>query len=156
YGHAKRAGANVAKLLKASGLALYDLSESTVGISAQKQIDFVELAADAIGDSNFGFHLAEKFDLRTIGLLYYVAASAKTLGEALQRAARCSATVNDGIVLIIRHDKSLHVSFKYNDLARYTDKQQIEFWITALVRIVRQLTDREVRPMRIRLIHHKN
>src|SRR5262245_32183405 len=155
YARAKRAGADVDNLLMRSGLALDDISDASAPISAQKQIEFVELTAEAVGDSNFGFHLAQKFDLRTIGLLYYVAASAKTLGEALQRAARCSATVNDGIVLAIRHDKSLNVSFKYDNLARYTDRQQIEFWMTALVRIIRHLTNREIRPLRVRLIHHK-
>jgi len=156
YARAKQAGADIENILARSGLALNDISDASVPITAQKQIEFIELTAEAIGDSNFGFHLAQSFDLRTTGLLYYVAASAKNLGEALQRAARCSATVNDGIVLAIRHDRSLHVSFKYNNLARYTDRQQIEFWITALVRLVRHLTNREIRPLRVRVVHHKN
>jgi AraC-type transcriptional regulator len=59
-----------------------------VRIGAQRQIDFVERVAEEIPDCNFGFHLARGFDLRTIGLLYYVAGSAKTLGEALQRAGQ--------------------------------------------------------------------
>ena len=155
YAYAKQAGANVAKFLTQSGLTVDDIHDVSVRISAQKQINFVELVAGAIGDSNFGFHLAREFDLRTIGLLYYVAASAKTLGDALQRAERCSATVNEGILLAIRNDKSLHVSFKYKGLARYTDRQQIEFWITALVRIVRHLTNREIHPLRVRFVHHK-
>jgi len=156
YSRAKQAGADVEKLLMQSGLTLNDIHDVGVRIEAQKQIKFVELVAEAIGDSNFGFHLARKFDLRTIGLLYYVAASAKTLGEALQRAARCSATVNEGILLFIRHDTSLHVSFRYRDVARHTDRQQIEFWITALVRLVRHLTNRDIHPLRIRVVHHKN
>ena len=155
YARAKDAGANVAKLLRQSGLTVDDIRDANVPISAQRQIDFVELVAEAIGDSDFGFHLARKFDLRTIGLLYYVAASAKTLGDALQRAQRCSATVNDGILLAVRYKKLLHVSFKYSGVARYTDRQQIEFWITALVRIVRRLTNRQIHPLRIRLAHHK-
>ena len=155
YGYGQQAGVNVAKLLTQSALTINDIHDGTVRINAQKQINFVELVAGAIGDSNFGFHLAREFDLRTIGLLYYVAASAKTLGDALQRAARCSATVNEGIFLAIRHGKSLQVSFKYKAVARYTDRQQIEFWVTALVRIVRHLTNRKIHPLRIRLVHHK-
>jgi AraC-like DNA-binding protein len=155
YAHAKQAHANVAKLLKKSGLTLNDIDNVTIRIGAQKQIDFVELVAQTIGDSNLGFHLAREFDLRTIGLLYYVAASAKTLGDALQRAARCSATVNDGISLAIRQGRSLKVTFKYSAIARYTDRQQIAFWITALVRVAQHLTNRNVHPLRIRLVHHK-
>jgi len=155
YAYGKKAGADVEKLLTQSGLTLHDIHNISIRIGAQKQIDFVELVAEEIGDSNLGFHLARGFDLRTIGLLYYVAASAKTLGEALQRAGRCSATVNEGVVLAIRHDKALHVSFKYTGLARYTDRQQIEFWITALVRIVRHLSNREIHPLRVQFVHHK-
>lgn len=156
YTYGKHADANVAKLLKQSGLTLDDIHDVDVRISAQKQINFVELVAEEIDDPTFGFHLAREFDLRMIGLLYYVAASAKTLGDALQRVGRCSAIVNEGILLAIRHDTSVHVSFKYRDVARYTDRQQIEFWITALVRIVRHLTNREINPLRVRLVHHKH
>jgi len=156
YARAKQAGADVGRLLKKSGLTLNEIDDASVRLSAQKQIEFVELIADKIKDPNLGFHLARKFDLRTIGLLYYVAASAKTLGDALVKAARCSTIVNDGILLGVRHDTSLQVSFKYRDVPRYTDQQQIEFWITSLVRLVRHLTNREIHPLRIRVVHHKN
>jgi AraC-like DNA-binding protein len=156
YTRAKDGHIRVAKLLRQAGLTLGDINDVNAHIGAQKQIDFVELVAAKTRDSNLGFHLGREFDLRSIGLLYYVAASAKTLGEALQRAGRCSATVNEGILLAIRRDTSLHVSFKYSGLARYTDRQQIEFWVTALVRIVRHLTDRKINPLHVRLVHHKH
>ena len=155
YAYGRRAGANVAKLLRKSGLTLNNIHDVDERISAQKQIDFVELVAEQIKDPNFGFHLAREFDLRMIGLLYYVAASAKTLGEALQWAGRCSATVNEGILLTIRHDTALQVSFKYSGISRYTDRQQIEFWVTALVRIVRHLTNRKINPLWVRFVHHR-
>jgi len=156
YARANQTGADVGKLLKKSGLTFNEIYDASVRISAQKQIEFVELIADKIEDPNLGFHLARTFDLRTIGLLYYVAASAKTLGDALLKAARCSTIINDGVLLGIRHDASLRVSFKYRDLPRYADQQQIEFWITTLVRLVRHLTNREIHPLRVRVVHHKN
>jgi AraC-type transcriptional regulator len=85
YARAKQAGVDAAKLLTKSGLTPHDIHNMDVRIGAQRQIDFVERVADEISDCNFGFHLARGVDLRTIGLLYYVAGSAKTLGEAKSR-----------------------------------------------------------------------
>jgi hypothetical protein len=45
------------------------------------QIKFVELVASALQDNLLGFHLAQNFDLREMGFLYYVPASSETLGE---------------------------------------------------------------------------
>jgi hypothetical protein len=73
YARGKHEGIDVAKLLTRSGLTLGDIQDASVRIAAQKQINFVERLARTIDDPNFGFHLAREFDLRTIGLLYYVA-----------------------------------------------------------------------------------
>jgi hypothetical protein len=42
----------------------------------------MKLASEAVGDPLLGFHVAETFDPRELGLLYYVQASSATLGEA--------------------------------------------------------------------------
>jgi hypothetical protein len=44
--------------------------------------------AIALKDDRLGFTLARDFDLREIGLLYYVMACSQTLGDALKRIAR--------------------------------------------------------------------
>jgi hypothetical protein len=44
----------------------------------------------ALKDDCIGFTLARDFDLREIGLLYYVMACSQTLGDALKRIARYS------------------------------------------------------------------
>jgi hypothetical protein len=68
-------------------------------VGAASQVDFLELAAAALGDPHLGFTLGRDFDLRRIGLLYYAAASSTTLGAALDRAQCYSAIVNEGIGL---------------------------------------------------------
>jgi AraC-type transcriptional regulator len=55
------------------------------------------IVANALGDESLGFHLAQLPDLRELGLLFYVAASSEALGDALQRAARYSSIVNEGL-----------------------------------------------------------
>jgi AraC-like DNA-binding protein len=156
YARGRQAGVDVAKLLRRSGLTTRDMDDEHTRLSVNKQIKFIELIADTIGDNNFGFHLAQEFDLREIGLLYYVAASANTLGDALRRAERYSSIVNEGIVLTVQREKSLRIFLKYNGVTRHTDRHQIEFWITALIRTIRHLTNRRISPSCVHLVHYKN
>ena len=68
-------------------------------IGVASQIRFLELAAKALNDPVLGFRLMHDADLRRVGLLYYVAASSETLGDALERAQRYGSIVNAGVVL---------------------------------------------------------
>ena len=52
----------------------------------------------ALKDYRIGFTLAREFDLREIGLIYYVMASSQTLGEGLKRLARYSRVTNEALV----------------------------------------------------------
>src|SRR3954454_13984154 len=133
--YAKERGIDVEALLQKSGLTPGQIEQSSVRLSVRSQIKFLELAARAFQDDFLGFHLAQKFELRAIGLLYYVLASSDTLEEALQRAARYSTIVNECMVLKFRNGKESGIAFEYVGVARRSDRHQIEFWMTALVRI---------------------
>src|ERR1700692_4251263 len=80
---AKREGVEVGPLLEQAGLTMKAIEDRNAALPVPKQIKFVELVAAALGDKLLVFHIAEDFDFREIGLLYYVAASADTLGSAL-------------------------------------------------------------------------
>ena len=54
--------------------------------------------AIALKDDCIGLTLARDFDLREIGLLYYVMACSQTLGDALKRIARYSKITNEALV----------------------------------------------------------
>ena len=154
--YAKERGIDVEALLQKSGLTLGQIEQPSVRLSVRSQIKFLELAARAFQDDFLGFHLAQKFELRAIGLLYYVLASSDTLDEALQRAARYSTIVNEGIVLKFRNGKESGIAFEYVGVARRTDRHQIEFWMTALVRICRQLTGRRLPASRVQVAHQRS
>ena len=68
-------------------------------IRVHDQIGFLNLVANALGDELLGFHLAQTPDLRAFSLLYYLPASSDVLIDALQRQARYSSIVNEGIKL---------------------------------------------------------
>jgi AraC-like DNA-binding protein len=154
YAKGRTAGVDIDRLLTRVGLTAKEINNEEARLSVKKQIEFVDLVANEIGDTNYGFHLAQEFDLRKLGFLYYIGASADILGDALKRLERYSSIANEGIVLKIKRTTSVvRVSLHYSGVPRHTDKHQIEFWIAALIRKCRHLTDNEIRPLQVRLVH---
>src|SRR5262249_16719306 len=90
YARAKAAGIELESLLKKAGLTKQQIEDIGARLSVQRQISFLNLVASALQDESLGFHLAQKPDLRELGLLYYVPASSEILGEALRRVTRYS------------------------------------------------------------------
>ena len=95
-------GAEYVLLLAKAGLTAELIVNRNARLNVRNQIKFLQLVADDLQDDLLGFHLARDFDLREIGLLYYVLASSEVLGDALRRAERYSGTVNEGISLRLR------------------------------------------------------
>lgn len=155
YAHASQEGVNARQLLKRAGLDAAIIKDPTTKLSVAGQIRFIQSVADAMGDVEFGVHLAEDFDLRRLGFLYYVSTSSDTLGMALQRLERYSALVNEGVVVRTRRDKSIRISFDYAGVSRHTDRHQIEFWVTASIRLHRHLVGRSLKPLALRLAHQR-
>ncbi len=156
YAHVRRAGIELAPLLKKSGLTDRQLKDRAARLSVHHQIQFLNLAASALGDEFLGFHLAQLPDLREMGALYYVAASSETLGDALRRAARYSSIGNEGLSLKYFEKDDVRITFDYVGIARHSDRHQIEFFMTALVRLCRQLTGLRLVPSRTRLTHRRS
>ena len=92
-----KASCDLNSLLARAGLSPKDIEDARARIGVQNQISFLELASEAIGDPLLGFHLAETFDPRELGLLYYVQASSVTLGEALGCMARYISVAHEGL-----------------------------------------------------------
>ncbi len=156
YAHARRAGIELQPLLKKAGLTYRQIKDRDTRLPVHHQIQFVNLAANALGDEFLGFHLAQLPDLRELGLLFYVAASSETLGDALQRAARYSSIGNEGLSLKYREQGDIRIAFDYVGVPRHSDRQQIEFFMTVLIRLCRQLTGLRLLPNRARLTHRRS
>jgi hypothetical protein len=125
---AKQQGVEVDLLFRKAGLTRQQIDDPRARLPVKSQIRFVELAAKALDDEYLGFHLAQKFDVRMGGLFYYVLASSDTLGEALQRGARYSTIVNEGVTLRLREAKGIRINFEYAGVSRHSDRHQIEFF----------------------------
>jgi len=96
------------------------------------------------------------FDLREIGLLYYVMASSQTLGEALKRLARYSKVTNEALVFGYREGNRLIVNLSYSGISRHSDRHQIEFCMFAVLRICRVLTGQQLVPQHFWISHHRS
>jgi AraC-like DNA-binding protein len=156
YERARQAGIALAPLLAKAGLTEGQVLDRTARIKVRNQIDFLELVARAVADPFLGFHLAQTCDLRELGLLYYVGASSKTLGDAWRRGARYTSVVNEGLSLRYIEGHAVTLAFDYVGVPRHIDRQQIEFSMTALVRFCRRLTGRELAPSRVGFAHRRN
>jgi AraC-like DNA-binding protein len=153
YRHAVRHGIDVAPLLERAGLTVAAIEDRSATVGVINQIKFVELVADALGDKLLGFHLMEGFDFREIGMLYYVAASADTFGDAMRRAERYVKIQNDGVRFRISRGKSVRVRLHYAGVPRHADVHQIWSFIILLIRVSRHLTERPLKPLAVRIMH---
>ena len=144
---------DIAPLLKSSGLTVQQIKNPRIRMAVKKQIKFLNLAAAALHEEFLGILLAENLDLRELGLLYYVLASSDTLGDALRRVARYSGIQNEGLGITYRDRKEISIIFEYIGVARLSDRHQMEFFVTTVLRICRQLTGRHLSPNSVRLKH---
>jgi AraC-like DNA-binding protein len=153
---AKQSGTDADRLLKKAGLSQTQIDNPNMRVPAKGQIAFLNLVAEALGDDLLGFHLSLHFDLRMVGLLYYVFASSGTLGDALRNGARCSSLVNEGIRFEI-HERKRLIGFVFRcvGVARRSDRHQVEFWVSAIIRACRAITRRHVRPESITFAHRR-
>jgi AraC-like DNA-binding protein len=143
----------LAPLLRSAGLSVSQIDEQGTQIAVASQITFLELAANELKDPFLGFRLARDGDLRQIGLLHYAIGASETLGDALHHAQRYSSIVNSGVVLRCSEVGNLTVVLRYVDVARHSDRQQMEFLVTALIRGCRVLTGCHLTPTAVRLVH---
>jgi len=150
-------GNDVASVLADVGARPEQVNNDAIRLEVPKQIRILKLASEKLQDGLLGFHLARNFDLREIGLVYYVIASSDRLAEALLNGKRYSTIMNDGIRLNVRLDeRAAAVGFDYIDVDRQSDRHQIEFWLVTLVRICRQVTDTSLAPRSLRIRHRRD
>jgi AraC-like DNA-binding protein len=152
----RQARKGVSAVLSGAGIVAEEVDDPTVRIAVPTQIKILNLVAEELQDDLLGFHLARNFDLREIGLLYYVMASSERLSDALQHAERYSGINNEGIRLHIRLERSMAIALDYLSVDRTSDRHQVEFWLVALVRICRQLTDSRLAPRQLKVRHSRN
>jgi len=155
YERGRKEGVDVEVLLRQAHLTPREIKNNDVPLGVQNQIQFVDLVASATSDPLLGLRLAYSYDLREIGLLYYVSASAETLLGSLLRVARYSDVANEGVDLEVKKGDLLRVRLHYSGVARHSDVHQIEFWMASVVRICRTVIGANFKPLEVRIAHNR-
>jgi AraC-like DNA-binding protein len=151
----REAGKNVAGVLSKAGLTVRKADDPAARLEVRAQIKVLELAAQELKDELFGFHLARSFDLREIGLVYYVMASSEQLADALRNCQRYSMINNEGVRLHVGLAQSVAIALEYMNADRWSDRHHMEFWLVTLVRICRQVTDSRLVPRQVKVRHFR-
>jgi AraC-like DNA-binding protein len=156
YAHALQARISVQPLLKSAGLTTHQIENPRVRIPVKNQITFLDQVAKELHDEFLGIRLAQQIDVRELGLLYYVMSSSETLGDALYRVARYSTIQNEGVHIRYQQGNDAKITLEYFGVARASDRQQIEFIVTFLLRVCRTLAGRRVVPSSVKLFHYRS
>jgi len=152
----KRAKIDPRPLLAKAGISLLKLDEEPKRVRAESQILFLEVAAEALGDSALGLHLAQHFDLRECGLLYFVLAASPNLGEAIRNLVRYLAVSNESMPLVLSETaKRAVLAVKYK-IPRHTDRLFVEYAYAVLLRAFRELTGRSISPKAVTFVHSRS
>jgi len=146
----------VGPLLRRANLTVQQAKNPSLRMPVRDQIHFLNLVAETLDDEFLGIRIGQMLELRDLGLLYYVMASSRTVGDALQRVSRYSTIQNEGVHIGYRAGKAVTISFDYLGVSRRLDRHQIECFITLLVRICRKLSGLSLVPSRVRLMHHRS
>src|SRR5262245_57283936 len=137
--HLKSAGVAVEPLLRRVGLTPEVIGDPEERLSVRSQITLLDQAATVLKDDRFGFTMARDFDPRELGLLYYVMASSRTLGDALKRVDRYSQITNEALVVRYQEGNRLIIILSYSGVPRHSDRHQIEFCMFGVLRVCRML-----------------
>jgi AraC-like DNA-binding protein len=148
-------GKDLAVVLSNAGLTVEEIADPANRLEVATQIKILELAAEELEDEFLGFNLGRSFDLREIGLVYYIMASSEQLADALRRAERYSGIVNEGVRLNFGLATNAAVALEYLNVDRHSDRHQIEFWLVTLLRICRQVTETRLAPLQLKMRHFR-
>jgi AraC-like DNA-binding protein len=151
----ERRNIDSAPLLVRSRLSAAGSLANSKRVSVAAQIAFLELASQASGDDWLGLDLAQQFDLRELGMLYYVAASSSSLGEALRRLERYARLGNEALVVKVGREGACSIGLSYFGVARHLDRHQIELFAAGLLRLCRHLAGQKLVPRDVLFVHHR-
>ena len=140
----------IVPLLTRAGISEGDIDNPHGRISALAQGKLLEYAAEALGDNEFGLHLAEQANPREAGLLFYVASAAEHVGDALALTARYCRIGNEAERLkVSRSAGNMIVETTFVGLPRHFAWQNTEFVIAATIKALREMAGQVFQPVQV-------
>jgi AraC-like DNA-binding protein len=150
-------GYSVKQLLTQAGLEEHNLQGKDARISFAKNAAFFELAADATENNNLGLEFAQSRDTRDAGLLGYVGLNSPTVKDTLKNLSRYRHVMSDALEINVDQlEKNGTLKWWRRGLAPARSRQFIEFGTTNLIRALREMTRRRLKPVRVTFAHPRN
>jgi AraC-like DNA-binding protein len=150
-------GHPVRQLLTRAGISERALGGKDARMPFTKNAAFFELAAEATENSNLGLEFAQSRDTRDAGLLGYVGLNSPTVKDALKNLSRYRHVMSDALEINVDElENSGTVRWWRRGLAPARCRQYMEFGNTNLVRGLREVTRRRLRPVRVTFSHARN
>ena len=152
-----RNGIDAEPALLGAGLSRSQLSRDDIPVSAGSQYRFLELAAAAADDSLLGLHVAAEVDLRSAGILFYLASSSPTVSEALENLVRYSAAASESLVAEISRRQD-EVTLTIRPVEELDEPRGQFFELVALwfLRTLHRETNRDFALSRVTFTHSRN
>ena len=152
-----RRGIDAEPALRGAGFSRRQLSRKDIGLPVASQYRFLELAANKADDQLLGLHVGAEMDLRSIGILFYLAGSARTVSKALENLERYSKTANEALVVEMSHDKD-EVTLIVRHVQEFDEPARQYFELIALwfIRALHRQTNRHFNPVRVTFTHARN
>ena len=146
------AGLKPDPLLRQAGLVDAAADIPIRGDAAEKHAVFLDTAAEALQDRSLGLHIAEDYELRRLGLFFYLMASSETVGEALSCFERYVCIQDSRLDASCRQsDVALTVALRSLDIGAAPNRHLSEFLMLSLYRLVTSFTP--ATPLGVSFIH---
>jgi AraC-like DNA-binding protein len=150
-------GYPVRQLLTQAGISERALQGKDARIPFTKNAAFFEFAAEATENSNLGLEFAQSRDTRDAGLLGYVGLNSPTVKDALKNLSRYRHVMSDALEINVDElENSGTIRWWRRGLAPARCRQYMEFGTTNLIRGLREVTRRRLRPVRVTFAHARN
>jgi AraC-like DNA-binding protein len=143
-------------LLAKAGISRPKLAEEPRRVGAQSQLRFLEIAAEALDNSVLGFQLAQKIDLREVGILYYVMAASHNLGEAIRNLVRYLTVGNESLHVVVSEKANSTILTVTYRVPRHIDRHFAEFGDAIVLRGFREITGKHLCPKVVTFVHGRN
>jgi AraC-like DNA-binding protein len=82
-------------------------------------------------------------------------ASSRTVLEAMRRSVRYSSLANEGFLQQSAFGRTLDLTLQYVGSRRQADRHHTECWAVLVVRLLRELTNARISPVRVRFVHRR-
>jgi AraC-like DNA-binding protein len=147
--------ANPRPLLDAHGIDHRDLKFGQQ-IDAKHFAAILEFGARAVGDDHFGLHRGGAFDIKSGGVLAYLAACSETVGEALDGFQRYASVVCDGFSAEVKRDRAgVQLIVRASDPTWRKCRHLGEFGTARMIAALRVITGVALSPLEVCFVHPK-